>query len=93
MSKPKYGREWLVKFFNDSHPLPPQPRFGTQGLFSVSAVEGALIQQTVLFRQCCENIRRYLTQWAGTWFLPRRVNRLVLRSDKCLNRFGDYVEK
>ncbi|GFT47447.1 hypothetical protein TNCV_3749911 [Trichonephila clavipes] len=45
---------------------PSQPRFDTQGLFSVSEGKGALIRQTVLFRQCYENIRRDLDQWAGT---------------------------
>ncbi|GBL72611.1 hypothetical protein AVEN_74287-1 [Araneus ventricosus] len=29
----------------------------------------------------------------GHDFYPARLNKLVLRSDKYLNRFGDYVEK
>ncbi|GFW56794.1 hypothetical protein TNCV_160241 [Trichonephila clavipes] len=42
---------------------PIQPRFGTQRLFPVSEIEGTLIQETALFRQCCENTRRDLAQW------------------------------
>ncbi|GBM20139.1 hypothetical protein AVEN_81114-1 [Araneus ventricosus] len=29
----------------------------------------------------------------GRDFYQARLNKLVLRSDQCLNRFGDYVEK
>ncbi|GBM86068.1 hypothetical protein AVEN_3894-1 [Araneus ventricosus] len=29
----------------------------------------------------------------GCDFYQAELNKLVLRSDKCLNRFGDYVEK
>ncbi|GFV54776.1 histone-lysine N-methyltransferase SETMAR [Trichonephila clavipes] len=28
---------------------------------------------SVFFRQCCENIRRYLAQWTRTWCIPRRA--------------------
>ncbi|GBM31991.1 hypothetical protein AVEN_222321-1 [Araneus ventricosus] len=31
--------------------------------------------------------------WLRRDFYQARLYKLVLRSDKCLNRFGDYVEK
>lgn len=46
-----------------------QSIFGTQWLFPFSGVEGVLIRHTVFIKQCCENIRRSLAQWTGTWFL------------------------
>ncbi|GBL93239.1 hypothetical protein AVEN_42679-2 [Araneus ventricosus] len=70
-----------------SHPPPIQPTFGTQSGFQT------LIWNKVLFKQWCENSCRELDQWAGTGFLQIGLNILVLPSDKCLNRFCDYVEK
>ncbi|GFW51219.1 hypothetical protein TNCV_3595011 [Trichonephila clavipes] len=46
-------KKWFTIFQNDS-------------IFPVSEVEGALIWQKVLFRQCCENIRRDVAQWTRT---------------------------
>ncbi|GFY27253.1 hypothetical protein TNCV_2068741 [Trichonephila clavipes] len=43
-----------------------QHRFGPQRLYPVSKEEEALFRLMVLFKQCCENIRRDLAQWAGT---------------------------
>ncbi|GBN94005.1 hypothetical protein AVEN_229337-1 [Araneus ventricosus] len=40
-----------------------------------------------------QRVIRELAQWTGLDFCQAGGNKLVLRSDKCLNRFGDYVEK
>ncbi|GBM20687.1 hypothetical protein AVEN_105931-1 [Araneus ventricosus] len=70
-----------------SEATPMQPRFGTQCGFQT------LIWNKVLFRHRCKNSCRELAQWTGRDLCQAGLNELVLRSDKCLNRFGDYVEK
>ncbi|GBN49698.1 hypothetical protein AVEN_266075-1 [Araneus ventricosus] len=36
---------------------------------------------------------RELAQWTGRDFCQAELSKLDLRLDKCLNRFGDFVEK
>ncbi|GFV24135.1 hypothetical protein TNCV_1294621 [Trichonephila clavipes] len=54
-------------------PLPTQPRSDTKRPFTIFEVEGAIIRQMILCRQCCENILRGLAQWEGTRFLSTRT--------------------
>ncbi|GBM69172.1 hypothetical protein AVEN_91755-1 [Araneus ventricosus] len=68
---------------------PLQLRFGAQSGFQT------LIWNTVLFRDSCENSCRALAQGTGHNFCQAWLNKLALRSNKCLNTriFDDYVEK
>ncbi|GBM91216.1 hypothetical protein AVEN_211508-1 [Araneus ventricosus] len=77
-----------------------------QWLFPFSEIEGTLIWNKVLFRLLNWQgtlIWKWLN-WQGTliwnWlnrqgcgFYQAGLNELVLHSYKCLNRFGEYVEK
>ncbi|GBM12179.1 hypothetical protein AVEN_20991-2 [Araneus ventricosus] len=68
-------------------PPPIQPRFGTQSGFQT--LSGTRFSSDSDVKTAAENRlnrrRRY--------FYPAGLNKLILPSDKCLNRFGDYVEK
>ncbi|GBO31859.1 hypothetical protein AVEN_251584-1 [Araneus ventricosus] len=63
-------------------------------LFPFSEIAGTLIWNKVLFR-LLNGQGTLIWNWlkGQERFLPRRIIKLVLCSDKCLNRFGDDVEK
>ncbi|GBO37129.1 hypothetical protein AVEN_216341-1 [Araneus ventricosus] len=67
---------------------PIQSRFGTQTVFQT------LIWNTFLLNS---DVKTAVDNWfsgQGRDFYQAGLNKLVLRSDKCLNRFGyDYLEK
>ncbi|GBM24524.1 hypothetical protein AVEN_169081-1, partial [Araneus ventricosus] len=62
------------------------PRFGTQSRFQT------LIWNKVLL----SDVKTAAENWLngqGRHFYQAGLNKLILRSGKCLNRFGDCVEK
>ncbi|GBN83668.1 hypothetical protein AVEN_109361-1 [Araneus ventricosus] len=69
-------------------PLPIQPRFGTQSGF-----------QTLIWNKVFSSnsdVKTAAEDWfngQGRDFYQAGLNKLVLSSDKCLNRFGDYAKK
>ncbi|GBO41963.1 hypothetical protein AVEN_254389-1 [Araneus ventricosus] len=65
-------------------PSPIQPIFGTPSGFQT------LIWNEVLFKY---SDVKTAAENCGRDFYQAGLNKLVLRSDKCLNRFGNYVEK
>ncbi|GBO37234.1 hypothetical protein AVEN_56398-1 [Araneus ventricosus] len=72
-------QELLRKFKSGATPL--QPRFGTQS--------GTRFSSDIDVKTTAEN----WLKGQGRNFYRDGLNKFVLCSDKCLNRFGDYVEK
>ncbi|GBL93448.1 hypothetical protein AVEN_59657-1 [Araneus ventricosus] len=77
-------RKFKWEVWSQHHPDSPDsaPNLGSK-LFS-----GTRFSSESDVKQCLE-----LAQWTGRDFCQAVLNKLVLRSDKCLNRFGDSVEK
>lgn len=68
--------------------------FHTQWLHPIFEVKRALIQHTRFSSGSTgENIHRHPAQREVTWFLPSRVNKLILRFNKCLNRLISLCRK
>ncbi|GBO28449.1 hypothetical protein AVEN_119766-1 [Araneus ventricosus] len=67
-------------------PPPIQPKFGNLGSKHLSGTRFSLSSDV---KTTAENS----LQGQGHHFYQAVLNKLVLRSDKCLNRFDDYEEK
>ncbi|GBM06590.1 hypothetical protein AVEN_220031-1 [Araneus ventricosus] len=80
---------------NMSERLPRMASRWPSDYFLFSEIEGILIWNKVIFR-LPNGQGKLIWNWIngqGRDSYQAGLNKLVLRSDKCLNRFGDYVER